>query len=89
MGNSKNKTSTPNAKTNSNQFSSGSSSDSKKEGNEVLFNLPGGLKYRIPGQKQRIVLSSLLVGLNLILIICVILYQYVPSFKDFIFNIGR
>ena len=56
---------------------------------EVLLNLPAGMKYKLPGKQQRIILGSIVVGLNILLVIAVILYLYNPSFQEFIFNIGR
>ena len=86
---SKNKNKVPSTTQNNLSEKNASKKSTNKTDDEIMFNLPGGLKYKIPGQKQRIILSSLLVGLNLLLVICVILYQYVPSFKEFVFNIGR
>ena len=59
------------------------------EGEEVLLKFPAGLKYKLPGKRQRIIISSLVVGLNLLLVIAVIVYLYNPSFQNFIYNIGR
>ncbi|KGG11959.1 MULTISPECIES: hypothetical protein [Prochlorococcus] len=56
---------------------------------EVLLKLPGGFEYKMPGKRQRIVVASLVVGLNMLLLIAVALYFYVPQFKEFIYNVGR
>tara|TARA_Y100001968_G_scaffold292816_2_gene298362 strand:- start:51499 stop:51735 length:237 start_codon:yes stop_codon:yes gene_type:complete len=56
---------------------------------DVLLNLPAGLKYKMPGKRQRLVVGSLVIGLNLLLVISVILYFYNPAFQEFIFNFGR
>ena len=56
---------------------------------DVLVNLPGGLKYKMPGKRQRVLIGSIVVGLNVMLVISVILYFYSPAFQDFIYNVGR
>ena len=56
---------------------------------EVLLNLPAGLKYRMPGQRQRVLIGSIVVGLNVLLVLAVVLYFYNPAFQDFIYNVGR
>ena len=56
---------------------------------DVVVNLPGGLKYKLPGKRQRVVIGSIVVGLNVLLVISVILYFYSPAFQDFIYNVGR
>ena len=56
---------------------------------DVVVNLPGGLKYKIPGKRQRVLIGSIVVGLNVLLVISVILYFYSPAFQDFIYNVGR
>ncbi len=58
-------------------------------GKEVLFSMPGGFKYKLPGKKQRILLGSIVIGLNAILVLVVALYFYNPSFQEFIYNVGR
>ena len=62
---------------------------SKNQSQDVIFNLPWGLKYKVPGKRQRVIIGSLVVGLNLLLVIAVIVYFYVPSFQEFIYNVGR
>ena len=56
---------------------------------DVVVNLPGGLKYKLPGKRQRVFIGSIVVGLNVLLVISVILYFYSPAFQDFIYNVGR
>ena len=62
-------------------------SNSQKE--EVLLNLPAGLKYRMPGKRQRVVVGSVVIVLNALLVLSVILYFYSPAFQEFIYNFGR
>ncbi len=76
---------------------SGKSKNSKKnsekrsspEGQEVLLRLPGGFEYKAPGKRQRVIIASLVLGLNALLLVAVGLYFYNPAFKSFIYNIGR
>ena len=56
---------------------------------DVLVNLPAGLKYKVPGKRQRVVIGSIVIGLNVLLVISVIVYFYSPSFQEFIYNFGR
>tara|TARA_B100001029_G_C15008395_1_gene422598 strand:+ start:825 stop:1100 length:276 start_codon:yes stop_codon:yes gene_type:complete len=56
---------------------------------DVLVNLPAGLKYKVPGKRQRVIIGSLVIGLNVLLVISVLVYFYIPSFQDFIYNFGR
>ncbi len=49
----------------------------------------GGIKYKLPGKKQRVLVGSIVLGLNLLLLIAVILYFKVPAFQDFIYHVGR
>jgi len=56
---------------------------------DVLVNLPAGLKYKVPGKRQRVIIGSLVIGLNVLLVISVLFYFYNPSFQDFIYNFGR
>ena len=56
---------------------------------EVLVNLPAGLKYKVPGKRQRVIIGSIVIGLNVLLVISVLVYFYNPSFQDFIYNFGR
>ena len=59
------------------------------EDQEVLLNLPAGLKYRMPGKRQRVAIGSIVVGLNFLFVIAVILYFYSPAVQEFVFNFGR
>ena len=56
---------------------------------DVLVNLPAGMKYKVPGKRQRVIIGSIVIGLNVLLVISVIVYFYNPSFQDFIYNFGR
>tara|TARA_Y100001968_G_C19145360_1_gene613495 strand:- start:116 stop:391 length:276 start_codon:yes stop_codon:yes gene_type:complete len=67
-----------------NERQASSSNDS-----DVLVNLPAGLKYKVPGKRQRVIIGSLVIGLNLLLVISVIFYFYSPSFQEFVYNFGR
>ncbi len=60
-----------------------------QEDQEVLLKMPGGLEYKMPGKRQRVVIGSIVIGLNVLLVLAVILYFYSPAFQDFIFNVGR
>ena len=55
----------------------------------VLVNLPAGLKYKVPGKRQRVIIGSIVIGLNVLLVISVLVYFYSPSFQEFVYNIGR
>ena len=48
-----------------------------------------GIKYKTPGKRQRIVVASVVLGLNVVLALGVLLYLKNPGFKDLIYNIGR
>ena len=56
---------------------------------DVLVNLPAGLKYKVPGKRQRVLIGSIVIGLNVLLVISVLIYFYIPSFQDFVYNFGR
>ncbi len=49
----------------------------------------GGIKYKLPGKRQRIIVASIVLGLNLALIIAVLLYLNNSAFHDFIYSVGR
>ena len=70
-----------------NSVKSNSSDNNKRE--EVLLNLPAGLKYRMPGKRQRVLIGSIVVGLNLVFVLGVIVYFYSPPFQQFVYNLGR
>ena len=55
---------------------------------EVLIKV-GGLEYREPGRRQRLVIASIFLGLNLLLVIAAIVFFYSPEFRDLVFNLGR
>ncbi len=63
--------------------------DSNPDSQDVLLKLPGGFTYKLPGRRQRVVIASIVLGLNLLLLIAVILYFYNPAFQSFVFNVGR
>ena len=63
--------------------SSPSSSD-----REVLIKV-GGFEYKTPTKRTRVLLGSIVIGLNILLVLATALYFYVPAFKDFVYNIGR
>tara|TARA_B100000965_G_scaffold182127_1_gene152027 strand:- start:3933 stop:4208 length:276 start_codon:yes stop_codon:yes gene_type:complete len=67
-----------------NKFKKSSSNDP-----DVLVNLPAGLKYKVPGKRQRVIIGSIVIGLNVLLVISVLVYFYNPSFQYFIYNFGR
>ena len=69
--------------------SSTESTKSSTDDREVLLKLPGGFEYKAPGKRQRVIIASLVLSLNALLLVAVGLYFYVPSFKEFIYNIGR
>ena len=56
---------------------------------DVLLELPAGLKYKVPGKRQRVIIGSIVIGLNVLLVISVLVYFYNPSFQDFVYNFGR
>ena len=56
---------------------------------EVLLNLPAGLKYKMPGKRQRVLIGGIVVGLNILFVLAVVLYFYSPSFQEFVFTFGR
>ena len=62
---------------------------SNPEDSDVLVNLPAGLKYKVPGKRQRVLVGSIVIGLNLILVVSVLFYFYSPSFQEFVYNFGR
>ena len=67
-----------------NKFKKSSSNDP-----DVLVNLPAGMKYKVPGKRQRVIIGSIVIGLNVLLVISVLVYFYNPSFQEFIYNFGR
>ena len=64
--------------------------DLKKEKKGLASFLKGKkFTYTLPGKKQINIFGSIVIGLNLILILLVILYQNNQEFHDFVFNVGR
>ena len=52
---------------------------------DVLLKV-GPLEYKLPGKRQRLVIGSIVLWLNLLLVIAVIVYFYNPSFQEFVFR---
>ncbi len=75
-------------KSKKNKFKTKSASNSDSDEREVLIKV-GGFEYKTPTKNTRILLGSLVLGLNLILVLAVALYFYNPSFQEFIYNVGR
>ncbi|WP_320674219.1 hypothetical protein [Prochlorococcus sp. MIT 1341] len=71
-----------------NKKQQGSQANDKKQVDIDEYSL-GGIKYRIPGKRQRIVVASVVLGLNLLLVLAVILYFNNPNFQNFIYHVGR
>jgi len=63
---------------------SGINSDSR----EVLVKV-GGLEYKAPGKRQRVVLGAIVLGGNVLIVLAVILYFYSPAFNEFISTVGK
>ena len=63
-------------------------STTASEDRDVLIKA-GPLKYKIPGKQQRVIIGSIVLGLNLLLVIAVFVYFKSPAFQDFIYNLGR
>ena len=78
------------SKSSENTSANANSKKAKSDGSnqEVLIKV-GGLEYKTPSRKQRIVIGSIVIGLNLLLVIASVAYFYVPGFQEFIYNIGR
>ncbi len=55
---------------------------------EVLIKV-GGFEYKTPTKRTRVLLGSVVLGLNLILVLAVVVYFKSPAFHDFIYNVGR
>ena len=64
------------------------SAGSASEREDVLLKV-GSLEYRAPGKRQRLVIGSIVVGLNVLLVLSVVIYFYSPAFQEFIYNFGR
>ena len=67
--------------------------ESKKEKKEkkglASFLKDKKFTYTLPGKKQINIFGTIVLGLNIILILLVILYQNNQEFHDFVFNVGR
>ncbi len=72
------------SKVKDNKFKKSSSNDP-----DVLVNLPAGMKYKVPGKRQRVIIGSIVIGLNVLLVISVLVYFYNPSLQEFVYNFGR
>ena len=59
------------------------------EDQDVLLNLPAGMKYRMPGKRQRVLVGSIVLGLNIVFVLGVVLYFYSPAFQQFVYTFGR
>ena len=55
----------------------------------TLYLKPAGMKYKVPGKRQRVIIGSIVIGLNVLLVISVLVYFYNPSFQEFVYNFGR
>ena len=66
----------------------GKKTKSDSSNDEVLIKV-GGFEYKTPGRRQRIIIGSIVIGLNLLLVLASVAYFYVPGFQEFIYNIGR
>ena len=71
-------------KVKNNKFKKSTSNDP-----DVLVNLPAGMKYKVPGKRQRVIIGSIVIGLNVLLVVSVLVYFYNPSFQEFVYNFGR
>ena len=76
----------PSSKKTSN--SNGKTKKSASSNEEVLIKV-GGFEYKTPGRRQRVIIGSIVIGLNLLLVIASVAYFYIPSFQEFIYNVGR
>ena len=56
---------------------------------DVLVTLTAGMKYKVPGKRQRVIIGSIVIGLNVLLVISVLVYFYNPAFQEFVYNFGR
>ena len=58
------------------------------DSSEVLLKV-GGLEYKAPGKRQRVVLGAIVLAGNVLLIAATALYFYSPAFKEFISTVGK
>ena len=77
-----------NKKTPSAKQPSKSKTKADSSNQEVLLKV-GGFEYKAPGRRQRIIIGSIVIGLNLLLVLATAAYFYIPAFKEFIYNVGR
>ncbi len=70
------------------KFNSQSKTNSSSSNQEVLIKV-GGFEYKTPGRKQRVIIGSIVIGLNLLLVIATLVYFNNPAFQQFIYNVGR
>ncbi len=63
-------------------------SSPNQDDREVLLKV-GPFAYKLPGKRQRVVIASIVLGLNLLLVLAVVVYFYSPAFQSFVFNVGR
>ncbi len=75
--------------TKTNKFKSNKFEKSSVNDPDVLVNLPAGMKYKVPGKRQRVIIGSIVISLNVLLVISVLVYFYNPSFQEFVYNFGR
>ncbi|AAQ00442.1 MULTISPECIES: hypothetical protein [Prochlorococcus] len=72
----------------SKKVKSNSKSQPNPPSEEVLIKV-GGFEYKTPGKRQRIIIGSIVLGLNLLLVLAVAAYFYIPAFQQFVYNVGR
>ncbi len=63
-------------------------SGAKTDDREVLIKV-AGIEYKAPGRRQRVVLGAIVLGGNVLLLLAALLYFYNPSFKEFVYTLGR
>ncbi len=68
--------------------SNGKNTNAAVPNEEVLLKV-GSLEYKTPSRRQRIIIGSIVLGLNLLLVIASLAYFKIPAFQEFIYNIGR
>ena len=63
-------------------------SQKNSDSRETLIKV-GGLEYKAPGRRQRVVLGAIVLAGNVLLILATALYFYNPAFKDLISTVGK
>ena len=53
------------------------------------YTLAGGIKYKLPSMRLRLILTYTIFGLNALLLIVVLLFYKSEPFHDFIVNVGK